>query len=596
MIDRKTRLKFRRHVRRSKRQVEDFGVQAEDQLERNFLRRLPRLVGVRRFVFGWLFLLTILMVGVGMQLRALDHYYLDLKPVPGGTYTEGIVGTFTNANPLYATSITDTTVSRLIFASLLKYDNDNHLVGDLAESLKIGADGKTYTVVLKPDLTWQDGQPLTAEDVAYTFQTIQNPDAKSPLFHGLQGVKVKIDGPRQVTFTLPGVLASFPQSLTTGIVPKHSLQSIPAAQLRSASFNTARPIGAGPFKWNTIELTSSGDSQANQQQIGLVAFANYHGSPPKINQFVVKTYPSEEMLADSFKKQNINAMVGIEHMPDSLQKNKHLEEYSIPLTAETMVFFKTDSELLKDVKVRRALVQAVNASDVVNSIGYPAVLADEPILKGQIGYNPGAKQMTYNKAEAEKLLTESGWVKTTGKQYRMRGKDELTMRLYAPNNADYAAVSQHLQKAWQEVGVKTEVILPDEQELQATIAGRQYDALLYGISIGSDPDVFAYWHSSQADVRSVNRLNFSDYKSLVADKALEGGRNRIDPQLRAAKYLPFLQAWKNDAPAIALYQPRFYYVTHERVFGLENKTVNTAADRFANVENWMVVQEPALKD
>ncbi len=596
MIDRKTRLKFRRHVRRSKRQVEDFGAQAEDQLERNFLRRLPRLAGVRRFVVGWLVLLIILTIGVGMQLRALDNYYLDLKPVAGGTYTEGIVGTFTNASPLYATSMTDTTVSRLIFAGLLKYDSQNRLVGDLAENWKVGPDDKTYTVVLRPDLTWQDGQVLTAEDVAFTFQTIQNPDAKSPLFYGLQGVKIKVDSPRQITFTLPGVLASFPQSLTTGIVPKHSLKGIPPAQLRSASFNTARPVGAGPFKWNTIELISSGNNLGNQQQIGLTAFSNYHGGAPKINQFVVKTYPNEAMLADSFKEQEVNAMVGIEHLPDQVSKTKDLEEYSIPLTAETMVFLRTDSEVLKDVKVRRALVQAVNTAEVIGSLSYPVVAADQPLLKGQLGYNAGNKQLPFNVVEAQKLLDEAGWKQAAAGQTRKKGADELVVRLYAPNNADYAAVSQDIQKAWQAVGVKTEVTLPDEQDLQSTISGRQYDALLYGISVGSDPDVFAYWHSSQADIRSVSRLNFSNYKSTSADKALEGGRTRIDPQLRAAKYLPFLQAWRADAPALALYQPRFYYVTHERVFGLDNKTVNTSADRFANVQNWMVVQEPSLKD
>lgn len=596
MIEPKTRLKFRRRFRRSRRQVEDLGVQAEEQLERNFFRRLPRLVGVRRFVIGWLLLVAILVMGVGMQLRALDSYYLDLKPVAGGTYTEGIVGTFTNANPLYATSITDTTVSRLVFAGLLKYDSQNRLVGDLAESWKVSPDGKTYTAVLRPDLKWQDGQPLTADDVVFTFQTIQNPDARSPLFSGWRGVTVKADNPHQVSFLLPGPLASFLQSLTTGIVPKHSLQSIPAAQLRSASFNTSRPVGAGPFTWNTIQFTDAGDSQSNQQQIGLKAFHDYHNNPPKLEQFVVKTFPNETMLASSFKKQEVNAMVGLERLPDEVSRIKGIQEYSIPLTAETMVFFKTDSELLKDVKVRQALTQAVDTANVAGSLHYPTIVADEPILKGQLGYNPSAKQLSFNQAQAEKLLDDAGWLRPAPGQVRKKAGTELTVRMYAPNNADYAAVSQQLQQAWRAVGVNTDVMLPNDQELQVTISGRQYDALLYGISVGADPDVFAYWHSSQADVRSISRLNFSDYKSATADKALEGGRTRIDPQLRAAKYLPFLQAWRNDAPALALYQPRLYYVTHEQIFGLDNKTVNTAADRFADVENWMVLQEPGIKE
>lgn len=596
MIDRKTRLKYRRQYRRGKRQVEDLSIQAEEQLERNFFRRLPRLIGVRRFVIGWVILVAILMVGVGMQLRALDNYYLDLKPVAGGTYSEGVVGTFTNANPLYATSITDTTVSRLIFAGLLKYDTENRLVGDLAESWKVSADGKSYTVVLRPDLTWQDGKTLNADDVAFTFQTIQNPDAKSPLFNGWQGVKIKVDNPRQVTFVLPNVLASFPQSLTTGIVPKHSLQAIPPAQLRSASFNTSKPIGAGPFEWDTIEISTNGEALANQQQIGLESFRDYHNNPAKLERFVIKTYPNENALAASFKKQEVNAMVGLEHLPDEVAKTKDYHEYSIPLTAETMVFFKSDSDFLKDVKVRQALVQSVNTAEVVGALSYPAILADEPILKAQPGYNPGVRQLAYNKAAAEKLLDEAGWKLPGEGQIRKKDAAELTIRLYAPNNADYAAVSKRIQKAWRDVGVNAEVTLPSDQELQATIAGRQYDALLYGISVGADPDVFAYWHSSQADVRSTSRLNFSNYKSTAADKALEGGRTRTDADLRAAKYLPFLQSWRADAPALALYQPRFYYVTREQVFGLDNKTVNTAADRFANVNNWMIIQEPTLKD
>jgi peptide/nickel transport system substrate-binding protein len=529
-----------------------------------------------------------------MQLRALGSYYLRLQPVPGGTYTEGMVGSFTNASPLYATSLVDTTVSRLVFAGLLTYDRQNRLVGDLAQTWQVDPNGKTYTVTLKPHLTWHDGQPLTADDVVYTFQTIQNPDADSPLFHAWQGITVKAADDLTVTFALQNPLASFPYGLTTGIVPRHSLQSVQAAQLRSATFNTTHPIGAGPFAWDAVQVSGTAPD-IRQQQIGLKANPAYQGGRPKIDQFVVKAFGSEEIMAGSFNRQEINAMVGLDHLPDSIKKSGNLQDYSLPLTAETMVFLRNDSEIFKDAKVRQAMVQAVNVPQLVAGLSYPAIVADEPILRGELGYNAAARQLGLNVQQAKASLDAAGW-KQSGNEVRKNGANELRIHLYAPNNADYAYVTQQLQKAWQAIGAKVEVTLPDDQDLQATINTRQYDALLYGISIGADPDVFAYWHSSQADVRAASRLNFADYKSSAADKALEGARTRDDPSLRAAKYLPFLQAWRNDAPALALYQPRFYYVSHGPVFGFENKTLNTAADRFINVQNWMVRQDHELKD
>ena len=115
-----------------------------------------------------------------------------------------------------------------------------------------------------------------------------------------------------------------------------------------------------------------------------------------------------------------------------------------------------------------------------------------------------------------------------------------------------------------------------------------YDALLYGVSIGVDPDVYVYWDSSQVDLRSPSRLNFSEYSNGAANASLEAGRTRLDPALRTVKYQPFLQAWQADAPALGLYQPRFLYLTHGPVYGLDETPINSDAQRFSNVWNWEV--------
>ena len=142
-----------------------------------------------------------------------------------------------------------------------------------------------------------------------------------------------------------------------------------------------------------------------------------------------------------------------------------------------------------------------------------------------------------------------------------------------------------------EIGVDLQVFLQSPGELQTTISLHNYDSLVYGISIGVDPDVFVYWDSTQTDPRLQSRLNLSEYRSLEADKALEAGRTRVDPSIRIAKYRPFLEAWRNDAPAIALYQPRFLYLSRGQIFGFEPHTMNTGVDRYANVENWMIHED-----
>ena len=596
MIKRTTRLRWRRVFRRKQRQVEDMGVQAEESLEKHVIKRLNRLIDVRRFVTSWVLLFVFLSGALVWQFRVLDHTFQTLQPVAGGIYSEGMVGSFSNANPLFATSLADATVSHLVFAGLLTYDKHNVLTGDLAKSWSVDPQNTVYKVALKPNLTWHDGQPLTAEDVVYTFQSAQNPDAKSSLFRSWKGVKIEALDATTVQFTLPAPFAPFPHSLTTGIVPKHLLKDTAPSELRSSQFNTVKPVGAGPFEWSNVELVNSG-KQDGEQRVGLKPFDKYHAGKPKLDGFVVRTYTQKDRLIEDFQAKVVSAMVGQDEVPETKSAGNKSSEpapgvqaYNLTLAAETMAFFRTDSDLLKDVKVRQALVRSVNIPTVISALGYPATVADSPLLHGQMGYDPGLKQLGYSAEESAKLFDEAGWKRAAATDTRANATQPLTLQLVAQSTPELTRVSAELQKQWSAVGVDVKVSLVDDIELQNTIRDRAYDILLYGITIGADPDVFAYWHSTQADIRSASRLNFSDYKSSTADKALEAARSRVDPALRAAKYKPFLQAWRNDAPALALYQPRSLYITNVPLFGLDRNDINTGVDRLNNVQNWMVQQ------
>lgn len=587
---RRLKVRFRKDWRKRQKQVESFGQQAETLVERNFFRRFDRLAKVKRFVLTWMLLIVLLVSSVVAQTRSLGGYYQTLQPAPGGIYTEGTVGSYTNANPLYATAEVDQTISRLIFAGLLTYNSKNQLVGDLASSWQSENDGMQYTVHLRPNLTWQDGQPLTASDVAFTIHVIQSPDAESPLNTSWQGVSVTVVNPLTVMFTLPNPLASFPYSLTTGIIPEHILKDVPMDEMRSVSFNTTQPIGAGPFALKQIQVT--GDTpQTQEEQVALRPFAKYWAGTPKLDSFVVHSFGDTQHMESSFNKGNLDAMVGLDSLPAGLVHNSSVQSYQMPITAANYVFFNTSEGVLADPKVRQALVQDSNVPSIIDQLGYPTMPVDEPLLRDQLAYNPSYRQAGYNMTAAAATLTSDGWVPGNN-GIRYKNGQALTFDMFAQNTPEFTQVTNTLSQAWHKLGVDVNVYLQSQTDLQPTIESHSYDALLYGVSIGVDPDVYAYWDSSQADVRAAERLNFSSYSSLTADAALEAGRTRLDPALRVIKYQPFLQAWQQDAPALGLYQPRFLYVTRGTVYGLGEHTINTDTDRFENVQNWEIRQVP----
>lgn len=576
--------------RRRKKQIEALGASAEDHLERNFLGRFGRLHKVGRFVAGWLLLVVLLIGCVVVQTLALGGYYKSLQPAAGGIYSEGMVDSYTNANPLYATGLANGAVSKLIFAGLFKYDKQNQLVSDLALRMEADQAGMRYTVTLRPDLKWHDGQPLTADDVVFTYRSIQNPDVQSPLNVSWQDVTITAIDKRTVAFSLPNPLSSFPHSLTNGIIPQHLLKDVPAATMRSVRFNTVKPIGSGPFMMKTVEV-SGNDPASRREEIALVPFADYYAGQPKISSFIVRTYRDETAMLTAFKDKTINAMVGVQRLPDDLMRDDSVQSMTMPLTAANMVFFKTTAAGLNEVPVRQALVAAADVASLTKDLPKPVLPVRSPLLQSSPGYNPQFAQTYQGPQKAGAILDAAGWIMQPNGLRAKAGK-ALAFKLYAQRGSEYEAITKGLKAQWREIGADVQVVLQSQTDLPTTVSDHDYDALLYGISLGVDPDEYVYWHSRQADVRSPSRLNLSEYKSAVADAALEAGRTRTDASLRTVKLQPFLQAWQADAPALGLYQPHFAYVTRGPVYGFEERTLTQGTDRFNTVHEWMIRREP----
>ena len=592
-FSRTSRLRLRRQMRRHTRHAETHLQQVEEKFESDVINRLEHLVEARRFVFGWLLLATVMVGLTVLQSLNLSGLYQQFRPSVGGSYNEGMIGTYSGANPIFATGLVDTAASKLLFAGLLTYDENNQLVGDLAEKYEASETGQAYTVFLRSGLTWHDGKPITADDVVYTFSLIQNPDVKSPLFASWQGITVTKLTPLSVRFTLPGTLASFPHSLTTGILPKHRISKIPPKELRSNTFNTTNPIGSGPYMWQALQLSSATEAGRSTGILSLEAFPAFHAGRANIDHFYIHTYENEQQLLTAYADRTINAIAGLKNIPSAISEDTGSVVLSYRTTAATMVFLKNDG-VLADNTVRKALSLATNRDSIIKQLDSRFVALKTPLLPGQVGFDRVYAQPAPSLEQAKQLLQTDGW--EVGKNgIRVKDKKPLSIRLYAEDTLDNQVVARELAKQWKAAGVYLIPVLQQNTDFQVTVQVHSYEALLQGISIGADPDVFAYWHSSQADVRLQSRLNFSEYKSSVTDAALEAGRTRTDPVSRALKYKPFLKAWQEDTPAIPLYEPTINYVTRGQVIGQKAHRINIETDRYNDVYKWAVTLKQSTK-
>jgi len=164
-------------------------------------------------------------------------------------------------------------------------------------------------------------------------------------------------------------------------------------------------------------------------------------------------------------------------------------------------------------------------------------------------------------------------------------------------NPDFEKALDSLSSQWRSLGVTLTTNIVDPNDASQNVAQdilqpRHYDVLLYQLTIGGDPDVYAYWHSSQI----TGGLNFSNYKSAIADDALLSARSRIETNLRNAKYLTFTRQWLADAPAIGLYQATAQYVHTEGVHAITDGAVLvSAADRYNTVLYWTVGDQVVFK-
>ena len=520
-----------------------------------------------------------------------NMYFLTEIPASGGSFHEGMVGLPRTINPVLAISDVDRDIASLVYAGLMKYDKDA-LVPDLAKEYKVSDDGLTYTFTLRTDIFFHDGSPLTADDIIFTIQKIQDPVLKSPRRPDWTDVTVNRISPAEIQFILKQPYAPFLSNTTLGILPKHIWGNLTENEFIFNNHNT-EPVGAGPYKVAGV----SEDSESIPTQYTLSTWRKYHGDAPFIDSIYVTFFSDEANALDALKNGNIDSLSSISATGaatlESGSTDEHYSVLSSPLPRIFGVFFnQNNNPVLADKIVRRALNMSIDRQTIVDAVlfGYGTPIQSPlPLEQSSIRATTGTSS---DVVAAMELLERNDWKKGEDGIYQVKTKtstQRLAFTLYTADTPDLKETANLLKDSWLKLGVDVEVKVFEPNDLyQNIIRTRKYDALLFGEHIGKDRDLYAFWHSSQ---RTAPGLNVSMYTNSKADTLLEEIRTTRDETLRSKKYKEFEELIATDIPALFLYSPDFIYAVPTKIHAINLGDISVPTDRWNSIRSWYITTE-----
>jgi peptide/nickel transport system substrate-binding protein len=476
-------------------------------------------------------------------------------------------------NPIFDAGYLNAELSSLMFSNLVTSAHDGDLSADAAAMVPTQAnggvshDGLTVTYHLRPGMRWQDGVPLTARDVIFTHRLIMNPTTIVPVRDGFDRV-VSITAPNSLTVRVrikkpyaPFLLDFLgPQSITP-ILPEHLLRG--ERDLLHARFNT-EATGSGPYH---VVSWRRGDRMVLQ------ANPTYFLGAPKIARIELRFVPNSTTQLNLVRTHEVDAIFAADAaLYPELRKVKDLTVAADPIAGFDQIEFNLHAPIVSDVRVRRAIAEAINASVVATKATHGLEdSADAPRALFAWAYDRRAPYAVYDPADAQRLLDAGGWHRG-GDGVRVDGNGKklaLTVAIRADKAADQTAallVQQQLRTVGIDLSVKT---YSGTQFAAAASEGGQilaghFTMELSEFVVNDDPDVeWLYGCKNAAPVG----YNMSGYCDRKTDELMEAAVGTIDRSARK-RYLSQVQYRVATAvPLTFLWQTRQVNAYPQRLHG-----------------------------
>ena len=527
-------------------------------------------------------------------------------PAIGGENTEALIGTPRLINPLYAsTNDADADLASLIYSGLIKWDSEKGYINDLADSVVLSEDQLSYTIRIKQNAKFSDGERVQARDVVFTYSALQDPNYRSPLSGDFRQIKVEQVDDQTVLFTLKEADLLFTNKLTIGILPENLWSDILAQNVPLASLNL-QPIGSGPYAFQ--EFTK--DKKGSIRSYTLKRNTHYYGTEPKIEKIIFKFYSDEQSATQALTNKNVEGVGYIAFEHRGVVENNHGVNLTYsPIPRGTALFFNQQNTLLKNTTIRLAIAQAIDKNKIVSeTLGTHATVLNGPIFSGSSAFDPTFAGIAFEPAAAASALDAAGFQKPVGATLRKVSNKapakkesdtetpeipDLTFTLTTVSSEEFLRVAEEIKNELDLLGIGITIKTVDANQLMnEVIATQDFELLLTANYGATNPDPYFFWHSSQIGKGGFNVVH---YQNTAIDKLLVDARAAKTQADKDTLTRQFQSLLVKEVPAVFLYQSMYAFAEPKKIHLNPPSQLRIPSDRFANITDWYIKTKQTLK-
>lgn len=539
----------------------------------------------------WTSLLGILLLASGCGRDDQDPQAAEGgDPEPGGTAILVEGADMNLPLPVISENTTDGNMSDIMYMTLLRgvwrdgrleYVPSGENPMALASRYElVGPDSATLRYHLRTDARWSDGRPITAQDVAFTYEIVGNEELASPRQDNLEYMdSVVANNDSTVSFHFS---RRYPEMLFhsgIGVIPKHVYEGADPASIRTHS-TMANP-GNGALVVSGAFMISRWDKG---QQVVLVP--NPHFQPkPHLDQIVIRIIPEPATRIVELQTGNVDMVpqLNFDQLPALKAQAPHVRfELEQKRFYDYIAYNPTAHPAFADREIRRALGMALNVPAILQGLQMQEYAEQAggpyaPIFSQY--YDPSTQApLPFDLEGAKRVLEAKGWRDTNGDG--IREKDGRTLSFTMVTNAGNtrrADISQIVQQQWRALGVDAQLRVLEFNTLTRDLVEKRYEAALQGWSVGLSPDITALWGPEVP-------FNFTGYRNPELDRLFAQAGAQPTEELA----LPF---WKQAAAILSRDQPYTWLFYMDGVDGVNNRLRNTKIDtfgRYQNVWEWWI--------
>jgi peptide/nickel transport system substrate-binding protein len=433
---------------------------------------------------------------------------------------------------------------------------------------------------------WEDGQELTAEDVAFTFKMAADPATASPYAEEYTHIKeLRVIDRYTIEARYDQYFARAISTWMSPILPKHILEG---QDIRNTPF-ARKPMGAGRYRLKSWEAGS---------RIVLEASPTCFDGKPHIDEVVFRTIPDTSTMFMETRAGRLDLMdlSPLQYLRQTSGPvwERQFRKYRYLASMYVYLAFNLEHPFFKDVRVRRAVSMAIDRQSIIQGVllgqGVPAF---GPFKPGTWAYHPSLAAIPQNVSAARALLAEAGFADHDGDGILDKdGKPLAFTILTNQGNEQRILAATVIQSQLRAVGIDVRIRTVEWAAfIREFVNKNRFDALILGWTIPQEPDLFSVWHSSQT---FDGGLNFIHYRNQEVDRLIEEAQSTPEQAKRAALLYRVQEILDAEQPYCFLYVPYSLPVVQQRIHGIEP----ALAGIMYNFEDWWIpkkLQHPQMQ-